>query len=73
MFEFEDHGTVWLIRPRDDAAREHAKTAFGEAPLRMGEAIACEPRYVVHTARAMIDNGFRVLVEGAELLGVDID
>jgi hypothetical protein len=42
----EDHGSVWLVRPESEAAREWLETHVDEEAQWFGGALAVEPRYV---------------------------
>lgn len=44
--QLENHGSIWLLRPLDNAAKEWlSETAPSDAQF-FGDALAIEPRYV---------------------------
>lgn len=45
-FTFENHGSIWLCRPQNDAAREHLEDNVSEEAQWFGGALVVEPRYV---------------------------
>lgn len=57
----EDHGSIVLVQPLTDAAREWVT---GNVPLEgwqwMGGAFACEPRYVDNLLDGMRGDGLEV-------------
>lgn len=57
----ENHGSIHLVRPKADAAREWLE-AHTEGMWLQG-ALAVEPRYVVDILLGMRDAGFRVPLE----------
>ena len=60
-FQIEDHGSICLVRPLNDAARdwldEHVEA---EGWQWMGNALACEPRYLPDLADGIEADGFTV-------------
>jgi hypothetical protein len=56
-FQFENHGSVVLVRPMTDAARDHAAEIDAQ---RLGDAIACEPRYMTGFVHSLMADGFTV-------------
>lgn len=60
MFQIEDHGSIALIRPMDDAAKEHAAEVYADAQW-FGGAVVCEPRYVEDNLVLLADDGFEVV------------
>lgn len=57
----EKHGTIVLVRPLTDAAKEWVTD---NVPLEswqwMGDAFACEPRLVENLVTGMTDGGLKV-------------
>ena len=45
-FLFSDHGSIWLMFPQNDGAREYAADVLPEDTPMHGEGYAVEPRYV---------------------------
>ncbi len=56
----ENHGSVFLIRPRNEHARKHLKDNTGVETVWFCGALACEPRYVPELVAALTDEGFEV-------------
>jgi len=57
QFQIENHGSITLFRPLNDAGREWLKrTAPEDAPF-MGSAMAVEPSYVGDVADAILSDG----------------
>jgi hypothetical protein len=65
-FAFENHGSVFLVRPLTDAARTHAKEVYADA-MTFGGAIAVDASYAVHNAETLLMDGFSVSVDGREI------
>jgi hypothetical protein len=60
---FENHGSVWLIRPLTDLAREWlADHVRAESWQWFGGALSLEPRAVEPLADAMANDGLEVTV-----------
>lgn len=65
-FELEDHGTVGLIRPLTDAAREWCEEHLPEDAQMFGTAYAVEPRYAMDIVQGFTGDG--LTCEGMEAL-----
>jgi hypothetical protein len=65
-FAFENHGSVYMVRPLTDAARDHAKEVYADA-MRFGGAIAVEASYAPYNAEMLLLDGFRVSLDGQEI------
>jgi hypothetical protein len=67
-FVFENHGSVWLVRPQHKTARDHLEDNVGEEAQWWGSiairALVVEPRYVNDLAEKLVEAGFSV--EGPE-------
>lgn len=59
-FTFENHGSIWLCRPQNDAAREHLEENVSEEAQWFGGALVVEPRYVEGLVGGLRDNGWSV-------------
>lgn len=57
-FIFHDHGSIWLMFPQNDNAREYAADVLPEDSPMHGEGYAMEPRYVQDIVTALQDDGF---------------
>lgn len=57
----ENHGSLWLARPMDDAARQWLKETAPEEAQFFGDALAMEPRYVEGFENAVVDAGGELL------------
>ncbi len=62
-FLFYDHGSVWLMFPQNDGAREYAVDVLAEDSPMHGAGYAIEPRYVADIVTALQDDGF-ICVKG---------
>jgi len=61
-FQIENHGSVVMVRPLNDAARAWVDENVGLEDWQwLGGAFACEPRMVEHLAAGMVDAGFGVV------------
>lgn len=56
----ENHGSIILMRPLDDAARTWLRETAPEDAQFMGDALAIEPRYVEGVLEAFRDAGGQV-------------
>ena len=60
---FENHGSIWLIRPLTDAARDWiGDNVQAESWQWFGDALSLEPRAVEPVADAMADAGLEISV-----------
>ena len=58
-FQFEDHGSVCLVRPLNDAARQWLDdNVESEGWQWIGGALACEPRLLPNLADGIEADGF---------------
>ena len=57
-FHFENHGTILLCQPMNDAAREHLTENTAEDAMWFAGALAVEPRYARDLASGLISEGF---------------
>ena len=57
-FLFSDHGSIWLMFPQNDGAREYAADVLPEDTPMHGEGYAVEPRYVADLVNALQCDGF---------------
>lgn len=57
-FEFEYHGSLWLVRPTTADAREHLMASVSEDAQWFGGALVVEPRYVDALASGLEGDGF---------------
>lgn len=58
--QLENHGSIWLLRPLDAAAREWLHQTAPEEAQFMGDALAIEPRYVEGVQQAFEEAGGEV-------------
>lgn len=58
--QLENHGSIWLLRPLDAAAREWLRETAPEEAQFMSDALAIEPRYVDGVVEAFTDAGGEV-------------
>ncbi len=61
-FVFEDHGSIWLVRPMNDAAMDHLNDNVGDEAQWFGDALAVEPRYAKDIAYYVEEAGYTVKV-----------
>jgi hypothetical protein len=54
---FENHGSLWLVRPLTDAASEWLEANLSDDAQWWAGAVACEPRYVSALADGMRESG----------------
>ena len=64
-FDIQDHGTIALIHPITDAAKNHAAEVYADA-VHMGGAIACEPRMALDNAYALQCDWFTIGIDVRE-------
>jgi len=57
---FEYHGSLWLVRPLTDAAREWLEYNVSSESQWFGGALACESRFVESLRDGMLSEGFTV-------------
>lgn len=57
-FVFANHGSIWLVTPQHDDAREHLAENVSEEALWHGRSLAVEPRYAFGLAEALNENGY---------------
>jgi hypothetical protein len=57
---FEDHGSVWLVRPLTDEAKRWLADNIGEDAQWFGDALAVEPRFVQGVIEGMQLDGLEV-------------
>ena len=55
--QFENHGSIWLIRPLSDTGREWLDEHIPDDAQTLGDAIACEPRYIQDIMRGAWRDG----------------
>ena len=70
-FEFENHGSIYMIRPTTAEACDHAEEAFDTDAPRLGNAIACEPRFAATVAQGLLAEGFTVALDGREIEAIE--
>lgn len=63
-FQFENHGSICLLRPLNDEFREHIRDNVGDEAQFIGDALAVEPRYVQPLIEQLADNGFYCQLNG---------
>jgi hypothetical protein len=56
----ENHGSIFLFRPMNDAARQHLEENVSDGAQWFGGALAVEPRYAGALAQALIEDGMEV-------------
>jgi hypothetical protein len=59
-FILENHGSIWLVHPQSDAAREHLAENVSDEAQWFGKALVVEPRYVEGLVNGLRDNGWEV-------------
>ena len=59
-FVFENHGTLYLVRPQNEAARRHLQDNVQEDAQWWGDALVVEHRYALPLSEALADNGWDV-------------
>ena len=57
-YTFTNHGSLWLVRARTQAAYRHLAGAVGLEATWLGQALAVEPRYVDGLADGLQADGF---------------
>ena len=67
-FQMTNHGSLYTLQPCSDLARIFAETCIaGEETQYWGDSIAVEPRYAQDIAGQLLNEGFSVSLDGAEL------
>jgi hypothetical protein len=56
----ENHGSLWLVRPRTDSARQWLRWNVQDDALWFAGALVVEPRYVADLVSGIQDDGFLV-------------
>lgn len=59
-FTIENHGSIFLVRPQNEPAREHLAENVQEDAQWFGDALVVEHRYARDLAAALEDNGYTV-------------
>lgn len=59
-YTVENHGTLFLVRPETDAARQHLSDHVEEAAQWWCGALVVEPRYVYQLAFDLGEAGYKV-------------
>lgn len=59
-YRVENHGTIYLFRPLNEAAGNHLRENVQEDAQWFGDALVVEHRYASDLAVALTDNGFVV-------------
>lgn len=59
-FIFENHGSLYLVTPQHEDAREHLADNVADEALWHGKALVVEPRYAFGLAEALHENGYTV-------------
>lgn len=59
-FTFQNHLSLFLVVPRNAAAREHLEANVSDEAQWFGGALVVEPRYAKALAVALINDGFEV-------------
>jgi hypothetical protein len=54
---FENHGSIWLVRPLTEAGQKFLDETAPEDAQFMGKAMVVEPRYVEDVQEAAIQHG----------------
>lgn len=70
-FDFSDHGSLVMVTPRNENAREHlAENTDGQW---LGYALAVEPRYAADLSALLCRDGFTVeLPDGRVVTAADL-
>jgi hypothetical protein len=55
-----NHGTIYMLRPLNDAARQHLTENVGEEAQWLGGALAVEHRYIEQLVVQLRDGGWRI-------------
>lgn len=56
-FGVSNHGTIFLLKPQSEAAREWCKNHLPADLQTLGESIAVEPRHIPRIARGIMEDG----------------
>ena len=59
-YRIENHGTIFLVRPQNDRARQHLQESISADAQWFGDALAVEHRYARDLAAGLIEEGFTV-------------
>lgn len=59
-YDFNDCGSIVMVRPLNDAARDHLAEHLGEEAQWLGGALAVEPRYAPDLSAELCREGFAV-------------
>ena len=59
-FHIADHGSIVLLEPRTDAAREWVEENLPEEAQTFGHAIVIEPRYVESIVNGILADGLTI-------------
>lgn len=61
-FIVETHGSIYLLRPMNDRAKQYLKATVDAEPyMYFGEALAVERRYISEIVRGAIEDGYIVI------------
>jgi hypothetical protein len=66
-FTVYDGGSLFIVTPRTDAAREHLDQVLDEEAQRWGNGVAVEHRYLESFVHQLVDDGFSVIAGGRVL------
>jgi hypothetical protein len=59
-FQFENHGSICLVRPFNKTARKHLQENVSEEAQWFGGALVVEPRYMDDLATGLESEGFTI-------------
>jgi predicted thioesterase len=59
-FTVENHGTIYLLRPLTQAAREWVEANLPDDRQTFGTAVAVEHRYIADIAQGILNDGLTV-------------
>lgn len=72
-FAAQDCGSICLIEPLTDSAREALPDLFGDEPLMWAGAVVCEPRYFPEVLAGLLDNGWNITLGGRQVLAIEVE
>jgi len=60
-FRIENHGSIFLLDPRNTTAETYLRDNVSEEALWFGGALVVEPRYAADLVQALQTEGFRIV------------
>lgn len=68
-YTISDHGSIWLVHPNTDAAREHLETHVdADESTWWSDSLVVEHRYIQPLVEALESHGFTFALDGGTTL-----